>query len=68
MAILPPVDKPPFSQKKEQAGKDGTPHRPLLPERLQEITITIENGVMDKKSTVKLHFHEEQKFKRLSCP
>lgn len=36
MAILPPVDKPPFSQKKEQAGKEGTPHKALLPERLQE--------------------------------
>lgn len=34
-AILPPFDRPPFFQNKGQSGKEGTPHNPLLPERLQ---------------------------------
>jgi len=35
-AILPVLFNPPFSQNNAQAGKVGTPHRPLLPERLPE--------------------------------
>lgn len=35
-AILPPVDKPPCPQKRGQSGKEGTPHKPLLPERLRK--------------------------------
>lgn len=34
IAILPRVDKPPFPQNIGQLGKEGTPHNPLLPERL----------------------------------
>lgn len=34
IATLPPVDKFPFSQKNGHAGREGTPHRPLLPDRL----------------------------------
>lgn len=33
-AILPPFDRPPFFQNIGQSGKEGTPHNPLLPERL----------------------------------
>jgi len=41
MEILAPEDNPPFSQI-EQTGKDGAPHRALLPERLRgrEIKVT----------------------------
>lgn len=35
IAILPFLDKPPFFQNSGQSGKEGTPHKPLLPERLQ---------------------------------
>lgn len=35
MAILAPEDNPPFSQRREQAGKDGAPHSALLPEMLR---------------------------------
>lgn len=34
IAILPPVDKPLFPQKSGHSGSEGTPHSPLLPERL----------------------------------
>lgn len=33
IAILPPVDKPLLPQNRGQSGKEGTPHKPLLPER-----------------------------------
>jgi len=34
MAILPPLDKWPFSHNSGHVGRDGTPHSPLFPERL----------------------------------
>lgn len=35
IAIFPPLDKPPFSQNRGHDGKEGAPHKPLLPERLR---------------------------------
>ena len=35
-ATLPPEDNLPFSQNMGHDGKDGTPHKPLLPRRLHE--------------------------------
>jgi hypothetical protein len=40
IAILPLVDKPPFSQNIGHSGKGGIPHRPLLPERLSRNTFS----------------------------
>ena len=34
IAILPRVDKPLLPQNKGHSGKEGTPHKPLLRERL----------------------------------
>jgi hypothetical protein len=42
-AILPVLFNPPFSQNNAQAGKVGTPHRPLLPERLPEEYMLVED-------------------------
>lgn len=36
MAIFPVSFKPPLSQNNGQAGREGTPHSPLLPERLEK--------------------------------
>lgn len=41
IAILPFLDKPPSFQKSGQSGKEGTPHKPLLPERLQQVNKNI---------------------------
>jgi len=40
IAILPLVDKPPFSQNRGHSGKGGIPHRPLLPARLSRNTFS----------------------------
>ena len=45
IAILPRVDNLPCSQNIGHDGRDGTPHNPLLPERLkkEQIKLNIEN-------------------------
>lgn len=55
-AILPAVDKPPFSQKKGQAGSEGTPHRPLLPERLESMQNYESKKKCTKKSKLYVHW------------
>ena len=40
IAILPAVDKPPLSQNRGHEGKEGTPHKPLLPVRLKRDIIS----------------------------
>lgn len=49
IAILPPVDNLPFSQNIGQAGRDGTPHKPLFPERLSKT-----NQIEDKKDIISI--------------
>lgn len=46
--IFPANERPPLSQNKGQAGKVGTPQRPLLPERLnkKKLVIPIETKLM----------------------
>ena len=36
IAILPFLDNRPFSQNIGHVGREGTPHKPLLPDRLKE--------------------------------
>lgn len=43
-AILPVLFNPPFSQNNAQAGKVGTPHKPLLPERLPKEYMLVKDG------------------------
>lgn len=51
IAIFPAVESPRLSQNKGQAGKVGTPQRPLLPERLNQEYIII---LLNKKEAKKL--------------
>lgn len=39
---LPAVDRPWLSHNREQSGKEGTPHNPLLSERLQKSRSSLE--------------------------
>lgn len=45
MAIFPVSFKPPLSQNNGQAGKEGTPHSPLLPERLEKLANIIKEEI-----------------------
>lgn len=56
IAILPPFDRPPFFQNMGQSGKEGTPHKPLLPERLQidyKIKSVVNKIQVNSQSTMK---------------